>query len=207
MYEALEIVGREATVGEIMEEVEKDRIFFDESGGGVTFSGGEPLLQPEYLEALLDECRRRNIRTAVDTCGSVPSEIMERLAAKADLFLYDLKLIDGQRHREYTGVSNKIILDNLKILSKQRTKIIIRIPLIAGVNDSQENIGKTACFLLALNNLKEINLLPYHKGGAEKYKKLGKENPYPQFKPSTHEKIKKIEKMLAHNGFLVKVGG
>lgn len=207
LYEALEIVGREAKVDEIMKEVEKDRIFYEDSAGGVTFSGGEPLFQPEYLEALLGECQERNIKTAVDTCGYARSETIEKISHKVDLFLYDVKVINDQKHKEYTGVSNKIILENLEKLSKKGKKIVIRIPLMAGVNDDQENIKKTVEFLLPLRNIKEINLLPYHKGGAEKYKKLGKENLRPDIKPCSDRKMQMIKKRLENYGFSVKVGG
>jgi len=207
LYEALQIVGREVTVEEVMAEIEKDRIFYDESGGGVTFSGGEPLFQPEFLEALLDACRQRNIQTAVDTCGYVSSEVMERIAQKADLFLYDLKIIDDLKHREYTGVSNKPIFENLKMLVKKKKPVIIRIPLISGINDDQPNIKATANFLHSLNSLKEVNLLPYHKGGAEKYRKLGKQEPHPEFRPTSERKMEEIKKMFETYGFSVKIGG
>ena len=207
LYEALEIVGREVTVEEVMVEIEKDRIFYEESGGGVTFSGGEPLFQPDFLEALLEACRQRDIQTAVDTCGYVSSEIMERIAEKVDLFLYDLKIIDDSTHQEYTGVSNKLIFNNLKILVKKKKPVIIRIPLISGINDDQPNIKATVNFLRSLNGLKEVNLLPYHRGGTEKFRKLGKQNPQPQFKPSPETKIKEIKKMFERHGFLVKIGG
>ncbi len=207
LYEALEIVGREVTVEEVMAEVEKDRIFYEESGGGVTFSGGEPLFQPDFLEALLEACRQRNIQTAIDTCGYVSPEVMERIAQKVDLFLYDLKIIDDRKHREYTGVSNKLIFENLKMLLKKKKPVIIRIPLISGINDDQPNIKATVNFLYSLNSLKEVNLLPYHKGGDEKFRKLGKQNPRPEFRPSSETKIKKIKKMFESHGFSVKIGG
>lgn len=206
-YEALEIVGEEMTVKHVMEEVEKDRIFFDNSGGGITFSGGEPLMQPDFLEALLDECQKRNIQTTVDTSGYAPSEILERIAGKVDLFLYDIKFIDDEKHKEHIGASNKIILENLERLSKEGKKIFIRIPLVAGVNDDEKNIRKTAEFLLPLKNLRQINLLPYHKGGVEKYKRLRKENPPASFMPSSYERTKKIKRMLENYGFFVKAGG
>lgn len=207
VYEALEIVGRKMSVQEVIREVEKDRIFFEESGGGVTFSGGEPLMQPDFLGALLVACKERNIQTTLDTCGYAPSETMEKIGNKIDLFLYDMKLIDEEKHKEYVGASNRIILENLKILSKKGKKIIIRIPLIAGVNDDDEDIRKTAGFLLPLKNIKQMNLLPYHKGGAEKYKRLRRRNPRYSFQPTSDERTKRIKKMLEDYGFSVKVGG
>ena len=197
-------MGRKVTVKQVMEEAEKDRIFFEDSGGGLTFSGGEPFFQPEFLERLLEECQKKNIQTTVDTSGYAPSELMERISSKADLFLYDLKLIDDQKHREYVGASNEIILENLKKLSKRAKKVVIRVPLVAGVNDSEENIRKTAEFLLPLKALRQINLLPFHKGGVQKYKRLRRENPQAGFKASPPEKTKKIKKMLEDYGFSVK---
>jgi len=206
-YEALEIVGEEVTVKHVMEEVEKDRIFFENSGGGVTFSGGEPLMQPDFLEAILDECRKRNVQTTIDTSGYASSEILERISNKVDLFLYDIKLIDEKKHKEHIGASNKIILQNLIKLSKKGKKIFIRIPLVAGVNDDEKNIRKTAEFLLSLKSLRQITLLPYHKGGVEKYKRLRRENSPASFMPSSYERTKKIKKILENYGFFVKAGG
>ena len=207
VYEALEIVGKERTVQEVMNEVEKDRIFFENSGGGVTFSGGEPLMQPDFLEALLEQCKKRNIRTALDTCGYDSSETLEKISDKVDLFLYDIKLINDKKHKKYVVASNSIILENLKKLSKKGMKIIIRVPLIAGVNDDDDNIRKISEFLLSLKNLKQINLLPYHKGGAEKYKRLKKKNPPHSFMATSVERTKKIKNMLEDYGFLVKIRG
>lgn len=206
-YEALEIIGSEITVQEVMEEVEKDRIFFENSDGGITFSGGEPLMQPDFLEALLDACRVRDVHTTLDTCGYAPSETLQRISDKVDLFLYDLKLLDDEKHKEFVGTSNKPILENLKNLSEKGKRIIIRIPLMADMNDDDENVVKIAEFLLPLKNVKEINLLPYHKGGAEKYKRLRKRNPRYSFKPTSEERTKKIKRMLEDYGFSVKVGG
>jgi len=206
-YEALEIVGKETTVQEVMEEVEKDRIFFENSDGGITFSGGEPLMQPDFLEALLDACKERAIHTTLDTCGYAPSETLERISDKVDLFLYDLKLLDDEKHKEFVGTSNKPILENLKNLSEKGKRIIIRIPLMADMNDDDENVGKIAEFLLPLKNVKQINLLPYHKGGAEKYKRLRRRKIRYTFQPTSEKITKKIKKTLGDYGFSVKVGG
>lgn len=205
--EALEIIGREMTVQGVMEVIEKDRIFYEESSGGVTFSGGEPLMQPEFLGALLDECRQRNIHSAVDTCGFVPSTLLKKMAGKIDFFLYDLKLIDEKKHQTHTGASNRLILENLKILSNRRKKVIIRIPLVSGVNDDTDNIQQTIEFLLPHSRLREINLLPYHRGGEEKYKRLGTRNPRQTFQPSSKKRREKIKRIFEDQGFTVKTGG
>jgi len=207
MYQALEMAGREMTQAEVLKEVEKDRLFFEESGGGVTFSGGESLAQPEFLEALLDELRSRNIHTAIDTSGLAAPGLMEKMAFKSDLILYDLKMMNEERHKKYTGVSNRLILDNLKRLAGLKRKIWIRIPLIAGVNDDDENILETAVFLKSLGGITNIGLLPYHKGGCEKIKRLGKEDPFQCFESPSAERMENIRKYLADSGFIVKIGG
>lgn len=207
MYEALEIAGQQVSEFEMVEEVEKDRIFFEESGGGVTFSGGEPLMQPDFLAALLNEFKRRNIHTTLDTSGYAPFETLERIAEKVDLFLYDLKTVDDEKHKMYTGVSNRLILENLKKLSKKEKRIMVRIPLIGGVNDDDETMKDTAQFLIPLKNIKQINLLPYHRGGVEKYKRLREGNSPPAFHPPSDKGVKKIKKMFEAFGFSVEIGG
>lgn len=158
-----------------MDEIEKERIFFDHSGGGVTFSGGEPLLHADFLIELLDECGRRGIHRAVDTAGLANTDLLLEVAKRTDLFLYDLKMIDSERHQKWTGVPNEKILENLQVLAESGANIIIRIPLIGGVNDDAKNITETARFVSALAGLpKVVNLLPYHKIAQHKYGKLGR---------------------------------
>lgn len=172
---AIEMSGKTMEVPEIMEIIENERIFFDQSGGGVTFSGGEPLIHSEMLIELLDECRKRQIHTAIDTAGNVSTEIILEVAKRTDLFLYDLKLIDSALHKRWIQSDNKRILQNLKAISKTGAHIIIRIPLIGGVNDTVENIKSTAQFVAELEGeKKEVNLLPYHGIAQNKYMKLGK---------------------------------
>ena len=172
---AIEISGGEISAAEIMQEIEKDRPFFDQSGGGVTFSGGEPLLHHKFLIRLLKECGKRGIHRAVDTAGFVKTEIILQVAEHTDLFLYDLKMMDPEKHRRWIGVTNEKILENLKTLSDTGANIIIRIPLIGGVNDDAENIETTARFVAGLSGVKkEVNLLPYHKIAQTKYRKLGR---------------------------------
>ena len=132
LYDALRLVGRTVSVGDIVAEVAKDKAFYETSGGGVTFSGGEPLSQPEFLSALADELGARGFRTALDTSGFAPWEVLGRIARKVDLVLYDLKLMDDAAHREHTGVSNRIILENLRRLSTLGRAIRVRIPLVPG---------------------------------------------------------------------------
>lgn len=205
--EALRIIGRKISVLELIREIEKDRIFFDQSKGGVTFSGGEPLMQPKFLSALLEECQNRNIHTVVDTCGYTPFRNLAEIKDKVDLFLYDLKIMDEKKHKDITGTSNRVILENLKNLSKLKKKIIIRIPLIANLNDTEKNIRQTAEFLKSLGNIKDINLLPYHKIGTGKYKNLKRKAYGPEIKTPLDEKINKIKIKFTNYGFNVKIGG
>ena len=138
------LAGTRTTVAQVMETLERDVIFFDESGGGATFSGGEPLMQPEFLAALLDTCRARGIHTAVDTSGMAPWDVLRRIAAKADLFLFDVKIVDDARHRQFTGGSNVQILENLGRLTRLHDNIRVRFPLVPGVTDDDENVGRVA---------------------------------------------------------------
>jgi pyruvate formate lyase activating enzyme len=205
--QALAIVGRRITSAELIREIEKDRVFFEESGGGVTFSGGEPLDQPEFLDEILGLCRKRNIHTAIDTCGFAPPEVLERIAPKADLFLFDLKIMDDQKHRAFTGQSNSLILENLKTLARAHTKIIVRIPVVPGINDDPENIHRAASFLRTLEGISEISLLPYHKLGREKSRGIDKERTWLEFAAPTEESLQKIKTDLESGGFQVTEGG
>lgn len=173
--ETREIAGTEVTTEEVMAVIEKDVVFYDRSGGGASFSGGEPLLQHEFLLALLQACRRKNIHTVVDTAGLTSPPVFERVSEFVDLFLFDLKTLDDAKHREYTGVSNCQILENLRRLAELKKKVIVRIPIIPGVNDDPAAIRESGAFVSFLGNVSEIQLLPYHTTGVEKYRRLGME--------------------------------
>ena len=170
---ALEISGKEYSIDEIMDEIEKERVFMESSGGGVTFCGGEPLMQPAYLSDLIKRCRKSGFHTAVDTSLYASPQIVEKIAALSDLFLVDLKVMDRDKHIELCGVSNELILENLKLLSRMGKEVIIRIPLIEGVNCDTENIEAVRSFLKTLSNIREVELLPYHDIGIGKHTKLG----------------------------------
>ena len=185
---AIEISGHPMSVAKIMNEIEKEQVFFDQSGGGVTFSGGEPLQQSRLLIELLDECGNRGIQTAIDTAGLANTEIILDVAKRADLFLYDLKMMDSERHRKWVGVPNEKILENLKAVAATGVKIIIRIPLIGGVNDDAENMDATAQFVSELSGeKKEVNLLLYHKIAQTKYQKLGRPEDFQLMEEPTKE--------------------
>jgi pyruvate formate lyase activating enzyme len=207
MYEALEIAGRKVSVGDVMEEIEKDRIFYEQSGGGVTLSGGEPVSQPAFCEEILRELNRRNIPAALDTSGLAAWEILWRSAERADLILYDLKIMDDERHKKYTAVSNKQILGNLEKLAAAKKDIAVRIPLMKGVSDDEGNVRRTIDFLRPLKSVKNIGLLPYHKGGQKKYENLGKSSCFKIFEPPSGTRMEEIRQSFARAGFSVKIGG
>lgn len=205
---ASEMSGRVITVEEVVEIVEKERVFFDESGGGVTFSGGEPLYQPDFLIALLDEFGRRGIHRVVDTTGFARSETLLEVARRTDLFLYDLKLMDSELHRQWTGVTNERILGNLRLLAETGARINIRIPLIGSVNDDHDNILRTAVFIRELpGEKKKINLLPYHNIAVNKYNRLGETYDSVEMAEPDAEEIVKIQSIFNAEGLEVIVGG
>lgn len=202
-----ELIGKEMTTAEVMREIEKDRVFFDQSGGGVTFSGGEPLLQHEFLLSLLQACKMKFIHTTIDTSGYVSPAIFELVSQCVDLFLFDLKTLDDAKHKKYTGVSNRVILENLRRLAQWHKHIIVRIPVIPGVNDDASNIHQVASFVLSLGTVSEIHLLPYHRIGTDKYHGLGRGDPvYAADSPSA-ENMSRIAGSLSDRHLVVSIGG
>jgi len=177
--EARELVGAERSVGDVLAEVLRDRAFYERSGGGVTFSGGEPLLQPGFLHALLLASREAGLHTAVETCGYAPWETLEWIADTTDLFLFDLKLMDDAAHRASTGVGNARILANLARLSLAGHDVVARLPLVPGINDGAVNLEATADYLLERTAVREVHLLPFHRLGADKSVRLGLEPTMP----------------------------
>ncbi|MGB8260116.1 MAG: glycyl-radical enzyme activating protein [Terracidiphilus sp.] len=170
---ALQKAGQEMEPAALVEHLLRDRIFWDESGGGVTFSGGEPLLQAPFLIETLGRLRAEDVHTAVDTCGYAPWEDLELAAQLASLVLYDLKLMDEARHEAATGQSNRLILDNLRALSRMHTEIWIRVPVIPGINDDDGNMEATAAFVSTLAADRRVDLLPYHRVGEPKFARMG----------------------------------
>lgn len=173
--DAREICGRERTVREILTEVLKDKAFYEASGGGVTFSGGECMLQIDFLEEILRACRENGIHTAVDTAGCVPYEYFERIIPYTDLFLYDIKCYGSEKHRRYTGVGNELILANLKRLLADGRAVWVRIPVVPTVNDTEEEMRNIGAFLDLCGTPEKVELLPYHAMGEHKYAAVGRE--------------------------------
>ena len=171
---AKEICGKEYNSDEVLNEILKDKAFYENSKGGATFSGGECMLQIDFLCEILEKCKENGIHTAVDTAGNVPWEYFERILKHTDLFLYDIKLFDKEKHKQYTGADNKVILDNLKKLFEAGANICIRIPIICGVNDSVGEMQRIKSFLQPYRPVK-IELLPYHSLGTHKYDALNME--------------------------------
>ena len=197
------IVGRRVGVSEVMDDVKRDNAFYDQSGGGVTISGGEPLAQPEFLRDLLAACRAWGLHTALDTCGFAPWRTLDSVRADVDLFLYDLKLLDDGRHRQYTGVSNVRVVDNLKRLSEEGHRIVLRVPIIPGVNDQKEDVQQLGTVAASLPSLERVDLLPYHRIGRDKYRRLGKLCPMPEVDPPSTQQIDEIARQLRVCGLTV----
>ncbi|MBN2047825.1 MAG: glycyl-radical enzyme activating protein [Anaerolineaceae bacterium] len=175
--DALTLSGKPTSVEAVVDEVMRDLEYYRESDGGVTFSGGDPLLQPDFLFDLLSECKRLGLHTAVDTAGNVPWETIERVAPLTDLFLYDIKAVDPEIHRRATGVSNQRILENLRNLVQMGKRVWVRIPTVPGYNASLEEMGAIAAFLEELNGVERIEMMPYHSLGSEKYANLERDYP------------------------------
>lgn len=200
-------IGCTVTVEAIIEEILKDRIFYDQSGGGVTISGGEPLMQVEFLIALLDRCHHLGIHTAVDTSGYAAWEDFEQIYDLVDLFLYDLKLIDKTDHKRYVGVSNRRILSNLTRLTERPDKVIVRVPLIPDITDTRDNLEAIALFLSSLPNVHRISLLPYNKLGEDKMERFEMGYPRRRWQNMPTEEVRQAGKMLESHGYQVSIGG
>jgi pyruvate formate lyase activating enzyme len=203
-----EMVGCQMTVEDVMKELRKELIFMEETGGGVTFSGGEPLLQDQFLSEMLVACRAEGMHTTVDTCGFAKWEVLEKVAGDTDLFLYDIKLLDDGMHKMYTGVSNKLILQNLLHLLAMGKKVRIRIPMIPGITFTEENINRTLEYLSTLKSPVEgVDLLPYHNTAAHKYERFGIENKFHTLKTINKADLAEIKLRFEKVGFEVKIGG
>ncbi len=204
--QARELIGERVTTGEVFEEIKKDLIFYQESDGGVTFSGGEPMVQIEFLAELLSYCQREGIHTVVDTCGHVSWSYFESIENLVDLWLYDIKIINDEKHQKYTGVTNQLILENLKKLSQKNNPIQIRIPVIFGVNDSFDEIEQMAELIHSLK-IKKVSLLPFHKMALEKYSKLGIKEMMKDFSKVPENQFKELCRIFHKKNIQVTTGG
>ncbi len=204
---ALKIDGKKYDIAGALKLALKDKEFYDQSGGGVTFSGGEALCHADFISELTDALHAEGINVAIETCGAVPWEKIEAAVGKIDTVLYDVKHMDSEKHKAYTGMGNELILDNArKIARKKGRNMIIRIPLIGGVNADEENIRKTGLFVKEIG-MKEIHLLPYHRFGEPKYKKIGQEYRGGAFTTPTDEQQEKLKKLLEGMDIAVTIGG
>jgi pyruvate formate lyase activating enzyme len=204
---ARELTGRTITSADLMKIIIKDIPFYDESGGGVTFSGGEPLMQPEFLLELLKECGKEQIHRTVDTSGCVDTEVLMSVARETELFLFDLKLMDSEKHREYTSIPNHLILSNLKQLARSGVDITVRIPIIPGINTDDENIDFTGMLLRVLPEIRNVHILPYHDFQKNKYIRFNTEYHAGHILPPTKEELAAIKKRLETFELNVDIGG
>lgn len=205
--QARELVGRRVSSLQVLAEIEKDIPFYDESGGGVTFSGGEPLAQPDFLFDVLQSCKKLEIHTVVDTSGVANWKTLRKICQYVDLFLYDLKLMDDSMHFYYTGASNRLILENLVALSGLGRRLMVRVPVIPGINDGAENVAALAGFLKGLPQPPPVTLLPYHRMGVHKYARLGMTYALPETQPPSIEHVEEIASTLQRHGLQVTSGG
>ncbi len=200
-------IGRWVEIEDLVAEVERDRVFMEETGGGVTFSGGEPLHQDEALLTSLDLFRERGIHTCVDTSGLAPTVVMEEVCKRSDLILFDLKTMDENKHTEFTGSSNSRILQNLDIALSSDAETRIRIPLIPGFNDSALEIQAMKAFLSAYGNLKHVDILPYHSYANHKYRKFQPLDQDGAFHTPDPEKLREVRQNFESAGYDVTTGG
>jgi len=170
---ARETIGYEITIPELMKEIKKDLPFYEQSSGGVTFSGGEPLNQADFLLALLDQCRNEYINTAIDTSGYCNTEALLKAAETANFFLYDVKFANSEKHKKYCGVPNDLVLKNLKLISETEARVLLRIPVIPTINDDIPEMAQIFEHVKNMRNIESVHLLPYHNIHSEKYKRLG----------------------------------
>jgi len=203
---ALVIVGKRMKVDNVVEELTKDSAFYSQSNGGITVSGGEPLMQLDFLNAILAACRKKNIHTAVDTSGYSSLSALTKIRDKTDLFLYDLKIMDNDKHRRFIGASNKRILENFQMLAETGSRLLVRFPMIPNINDDERNIMQTADFITSCG-INSICLLPYHRSGIEKYRSLGKKYRLEQTETPSDRRLNAVKKRFEAHGVSVTVGG
>ncbi len=205
---ATEMSGEITTVDQLMDRIEGETVFFDQSGGGLTVSGGEPLTYPDFVSALFDACGRKRIHRTLDTSGLARTEVLLGIAERTDHFLFDLKLMDSARHKRHTGVGNELILRNLVALAETGASINIRIPLISGINDDDDNAERSAAFVAGLAGAKkQVNLLRYHNIAAKKYERLGLSYEGDHLVDPGQDAVDRVTAIFERHGLTVAQGG
>ena len=199
--------GEYWSIESLMNEIRKEKVFMDESGGGVTLSGGEPLLQHEFVLELITVLKSENIHIAIDTTGFASKDIFSKIGAMADMFLYDLKHMDDNIHMNYTGVGNKQILQNLEYLHERKISVIIRYPLIPGINDGDNLLQMRDYLLNKCPEYKELHILPFHNIADHKYLQFGIENKMKNYSEPSMAQVDEVREFFENAGFLVKIGG
>ena len=202
-----ETIGRDVTVAEVFETVQRDRIFYRRSGGGLTLSGGETLCQSEFALSLLRVCKEHGIDTAIETTLCVPFDMIEPLIPYIDTFLVDIKHMNSAKHEEFTTMKNELILQNAKKVSALAKRFVVRVPVIPGFNDTEAEIRDIASFAKSLNGVKEINLLPYHRLGYDKYVGLGREYKMGEVPSPTKDYMAHLKAVAEESGLKVIIGG
>jgi len=205
-YQAREIAGKEISCSELIKIISRDLAFYEQSGGGVTFSGGEPLSQPDFLLECLAACKNLDLHTTVDSSGYAPKAEFQKIYSFTDLFLYDLKVLDDTVHQKVTGVSNSLILQNLKVLVEMRKRIFLRVPVIPGINDQVADWQNLPDFIKS-STVEQVNLLPYHRIGSGKYTSLGVNNPMPDNLAVDLNQLNRLQNFFASKGFKTIIGG
>jgi len=200
-------IGRRASVLDIMAAVKKDIIFYDESGGGATFSGGDPMFQPGFLKSLLIACRDQEIHTAIDTSGCAPPNVFSELSEITDLLLFDIKIVDSSAHTKYTNASNEDVLKNLKLAADQSTPVRIRFPLVPGITDERNNLNAVADLVGSLQHIDTVDILPFHRTAEGKYDRLQRGNHLPGAEPPTDDMIREVSQLFKERELIVNVGG
>jgi pyruvate formate lyase activating enzyme len=202
-----EISGEWKSVDEVMNIIQKDSVYYDESGGGVTLSGGEPLMQFEFVHTLLGKCREHGIHTVVDTCGIASQEKFEKILYRVDLFLYDLKLMDETESKMYTGVGSEKAISNLKYIAEAGSTIHLRFPLIPGITDTAHNLEAIRDLAKSLTSIKRIDILPFHNIAKHKYHRFKKEYKLKETPEPSMEDVERIRRFFEVNGLEVGIGG
>lgn len=201
------IIGKDVTVGEVLEEVMKDIRYYKRSGGGLTLSGGEALLQPDFSCTLLEAARENGINTAIESTACVGYDIIERFLPHLDLCMLDIKHTDSTKHREFTGLPNGLILENARKIAKSGQNLIIRVPVIPGFNHTPDEVRQIAEFAKSLPGVKELHLLPYHRLGRDKYEGLGREYLLGDVEPLSSEYMEMLQGVAEKTGLDVQIGG